>query len=272
MYCCMRWPSGYSDWRGSKLTLCLTYISLEERQAVMEAVGKSGCARDNPLLMYVLQERLPVFLSREELLYLVEDLEKCDERLIGVLAGPARDGYLALSSFVRQAADQRYAEVSFEEKIPAQTEDRPASVLVVDRSERPLGIDVHSILLSVGWYDVPPDFPYDNILAWNGFLVVGADDQVHLSPLEGGDARAYELGEWFWQLYPAENSLLVASARDLLCLDASGSPRWWARHLGADGVVIERVREGTVHGLGDWDPPGGWAPFSIRLDSGERFS
>lgn len=63
-----------------------------------------------------------------------------------MLTGSARDGYLALSSFVRQAANQREAEALFDERVPRNSGDRPASVLVVDKLDQPLGIDVFSAL------------------------------------------------------------------------------------------------------------------------------
>lgn len=39
--------------------------------------------------------------------------------------------------------------------------------------------------------------------------------------------------------------------------------------LGLEGVIVNSVEDGIVRGEGEWDPPGGWRPFSLRLDTGQ---
>lgn len=63
-------------------------------------------------------------------------------------------------------------------------------------------------------------------------------------------------------------SVLVASASELLRFD-NGQLLWRKSGLGVDGVVIQRVRDGRIFGEGEWDPPGGWKPFQLHIDSGE---
>jgi hypothetical protein len=52
-------------------------------------------------------------------------------------------------------------------------------------------------------------------------------------------------------------------------LDATGDVRWMNDNLAIDGVEIDAVAEGEVRGRGDWDPPGDWRHFAIRLATGE---
>lgn len=63
--------------------------------------------------------------------------------------------------------------------------------------------------------------------------------------------------------------VLVASASELLRFDGAGQLLWRRSGLGIDGVVIHRVQDGEIFGDAEWDPPGGWKSFRLRLDSGE---
>jgi len=99
-------------------------------------------------------------------------------------------------------------------------------------------------------------------------VVIGFADAVHFVSLEGQQHRSYPLQGYFAHLYPTEEAFLVASAFDLHCFDIEAGLRWSAENLGIDGVVIKSVKNDIVHGEGEWDPPGGWRPFTISLRSG----
>lgn len=72
------------------------------------------------------------------------------------------------------------------------------------------------------------------------------------------DASASDLGQ----------SMLVASASELLRFDDAGRLLWRSTGLGVDGVVVHSVRDGILHGDAEWDPPGGWKPFRLHLETG----
>jgi len=77
------------------------------------------------------------------------------------------------------------------------------------------------------------------------------------------------LGSYFAAFYAAQDYLLVASGEGLLRLSSRGEVMWRASGLGIDGVLVSMVEDSLVKGDGEWDPPGGWRPFVLRLDSGE---
>ena len=68
--------------------------------------------------------------------------------------------------------------------------------------------------------------------------------------------------------YPHDDFLLVATARCLLRFDADASLVWQSKMLGVDGVIVTEIRGDLILGEGEWDPPGGWKPFAVRMRIG----
>jgi uncharacterized protein (TIGR02996 family) len=111
---------------------------------------------------------------------------------------------------------------------------------------------------------------FEEALVWGGLLAVGFGHRVHLVRLEDRSACSLDLGGYFGHLYAGEGYLLAASAERLVRIRADGALLWSSGPLGLDGVVVNSVEGGVVEGEGEWDPPGGWRPFRLRLDTGER--
>ena len=110
-----------------------------------------------------------------------------------------------------------------------------------------------------------------------GALVyIGHGQQVAVFSTTSETLASHALDGYFGHLFAASDlsspdlgpSVLVASASELLRFD-DGQLLWRKSGLGVDGVVIQRVQDGRIFGNGEWDPPGGWEPFQLYLDSGE---
>jgi hypothetical protein len=121
-------------------------------------------------------------------------------------------------------------------------------------------------------YDSGKDecFAFQEACVWRRWLVVGFGHSLHIVDLDEGTPQTFALGSYFGHIYPLDACLLVASAEHLHRLDPDGSMKWRSAQLGLDGVVVERVLADAVDGQGEWDPPGGWRPFRVSLDSGAR--
>ncbi len=78
------------------------------------------------------------------------------------------------------------------------------------------------------------------------------------------------IAPYFGKFYAGPDYLLAASGDSLLRLAHDGGLLWAAHDLGLDGVVVDWVENGVIHGQGEWDPPGGWQPFELRLESGQQ--
>jgi hypothetical protein len=105
-------------------------------------------------------------------------------------------------------------------------------------------------------------------IAWKHWIVIGIGHHLHLVPLTGDNSSTLDLNDYFGHLYPLDHCLLVASGQRLFCVTTAGIVKWSSPELGIDGVIVSRVCDGIIEGEGEWDPPGGWKPFRLRLDSG----
>lgn len=105
-------------------------------------------------------------------------------------------------------------------------------------------------------------------VAWDDLIVVGFAARVYL--LRGATVACwFRLSDYFCGLHPGDGWLLIASGTNVTRMDQAGQVMWRSARLAIDGVIIERVASGVVEGQGEWDPPGGWKAFRIRLADGK---
>lgn len=109
----------------------------------------------------------------------------------------------------------------------------------------------------------PPD-----ALVWGDRVYVGFGHRVYVIDPKKQSALEIHLGREFLHFYASQDYLLVASADSLLRLALDCTILWRTSNLAIDGVVVNSVENGLILGEGEWDPPGGWKPFTVRLDSG----
>ncbi len=115
---------------------------------------------------------------------------------------------------------------------------------------------------------------------WSGWIAVSFGARLVLVPLEGGDLHTIALSErlppefadYFCQITLCPDMLLICSGTAVLRVDPGGTVQWKSGPLGVDGVLIHSVNESTIEGEGEWDPPGGWLPFTISLTTGALIS
>jgi hypothetical protein len=115
--------------------------------------------------------------------------------------------------------------------------------------------------------------PFKDAIAWEQRVFVGYGDAVYVIDPQTRSSSTITLGSYFAAFYVARDHLLVASGGGLLRLSSNGEVMWRVPGLGLDGVLVSVVENSLVKGSGEWwDPPGGWRPFVLRLDSGELVS
>ena len=111
---------------------------------------------------------------------------------------------------------------------------------------------------------------FEEAIVWDDLLAVGFGHRVYLVRLGHRSASSINLGGYFGHLSAGDGYLLAASAERLFRIGADGVLLWSSGPVGLDGVVVNRVEDGMVEGEGEWDPPGGWRRFRLRLDTGGR--
>jgi hypothetical protein len=120
----------------------------------------------------------------------------------------------------------------------------------------------------------PETFAFQDAVAWEERVFVGFGHSLYvIDPKKQSGFRIRLDTGWgcgyFGSFHTGKDYLLVASVDSLLRLLSDGKILWTAPNLGIDGVVVTSVENGMIHGDGEWDPPGGWRPFALRLDTGE---
>ena len=133
--------------------------------------------------------------------------------------------------------------------------------------------DDDSALLRVDLYGDSSDdvFTFQDALVWHDHVFVGFGNRVYAIDPKKQSASEIYLGPllgYFGHFYASQGYLMVASGESLLRLAPDGTILWRTPNLGLDGVVVDSVENGVIQGRGEWDPPGGWRPFALRLDSG----
>ena len=107
-------------------------------------------------------------------------------------------------------------------------------------------------------------------IVWGEWIAVGHGYSVYLTPLAGGSSRAIGLRMYFQAFVPGASGLLVVNGEGLALIELDGTLRWYNGELAVDGVQLDAVDWDTdrVCGRGEWDPPGDWRPFEVRLSDG----
>jgi hypothetical protein len=138
-------------------------------------------------------------------------------------------------------------------------------VTIADERRPVLRVDIYR-------HAKPEAYVCQEAIDWQDRVFVGYGERVYV--IDPAERTGYDLSlgtgfSYFGAFYATPDYLLAASGESLLRLAPDGSVLWTAPGLGLDGVVVHSVEGGIIHGSGEWDPPGGWRPFAVRLDSGE---
>ena len=134
-------------------------------------------------------------------------------------------------------------------------------VLICDDDRPALRVDLYR--------DNTEAMVFKGVTVWRGHVFVGFGQTVYVIDPKAPDGFAIRLESYFSKLYAGGDYLLVASAEAVWRLAPDGKILWKTAGLGIDGVVVKSVDQGIVEGDGEWDPPGGWIPFWLRLDTGQ---
>jgi hypothetical protein len=125
-------------------------------------------------------------------------------------------------------------------------------------------------LLRVDVYCDVDCYAFEDLIVWREFVVIGLGSRVHIVNYQTEETNTFELESYFGHLYPGDEWLIIASGQRLLLIGPTGSVVWETEELGLDGVIIDSIEDDLIYGQGEWDPPGDWRPFQVRLATGEK--
>lgn len=112
---------------------------------------------------------------------------------------------------------------------------------------------------------------FQEAIVWSNRVFAGYGESVYvIDPEQRTGTQLLLSGSagYFATFCAGADYLLVATGESVLRLSQHGTVTWCTDNLGLDGVVIHSVEDGIIRGEGEWDPPGGWRPFALRLDTG----
>jgi len=106
-------------------------------------------------------------------------------------------------------------------------------------------------------------------LRLGSLLAIGLQDDLFLFDLAKEQLiRSQKMSWYFSHLYANKHRIYAASAWNIICIDQSGVEIWKSPSLGIDGVIVHSFGDGYIDGEGEWDPPGGWRPFRLDIETG----
>ena len=121
--------------------------------------------------------------------------------------------------------------------------------------------------------------------SWGGWIIVGFGARAALLSQDlvfedGGAVREIALSDpmapdsfdYFCSLHSEADTFFITSGQRVFRIGADGALLWKSPIVGLDGVLVSSVAAGVVEGRGEWDPPGGWSPFTLALESGALIS
>ena len=109
----------------------------------------------------------------------------------------------------------------------------------------------------------------DQALIWGEWIALGFGERVYLVSLRAADARTIPLPGYFQDFHPRDEFLIILSGSGLTRIEPDGTVAWQRDSLAIDGTSVDRIVDGVIHGSGEWDPPGGWRRFAIRVRDGQ---
>lgn len=110
----------------------------------------------------------------------------------------------------------------------------------------------------------------------DGIVYIGFGAHVFTLNLKSRQICRHRLLAYFGHFYDEADlegldgrfSLIATSDSEVLAFARTGELLWKQSGLGLDGIVLHEIHAGQLAGDGEWDPPGGWEPFALMLDSG----
>lgn len=125
-------------------------------------------------------------------------------------------------------------------------------------------------LMRVDLYGNEDCYAFEEVIIWREFVVIGLGSRVYLVNYQTQQATTVALDSYFGHFYSEEEWLIAASGNRLLLINSAGRVVWRTEELGLDGVIVDAINGRVIYGQGEWDPPGGWRPFRVNLNSGEK--
>lgn len=100
---------------------------------------------------------------------------------------------------------------------------------------------------------------------------------VHLFNINSHSVNSISLNDYVGHLYsiPDLNAVelsedfLIATFEYVFLINSKTGIKWRSVQCAIDGILIHDIKQNIIFCSGEWDPPGGWEPFSLTLNTGQ---
>jgi hypothetical protein len=101
------------------------------------------------------------------------------------------------------------------------------------------------------------------------FVAIGMSGYFYLYDLSSSLIVLFiDLIGYFEAFKIHDNHLLLAYNSGIYCLTKYGSIKWHNNSIGIDGVIIVDIKEDSIFGHEQIDPPNGWKDFVLDFNTG----
>lgn len=117
---------------------------------------------------------------------------------------------------------------------------------------------------------------FSEFLLNESHVAIICGDYFYVFEIETHSFSSYPLNDYVGHIYPVpdihsdrlDDRVMVATYCHVFLIDIPTGILWKSDQCAIDGVVITSIENDIVHGIGEWDPPGGWRPFKLDLKTG----
>ncbi len=117
--------------------------------------------------------------------------------------------------------------------------------------------------------EISPAFSvFKNTQIINDTVLIGWNNFFATFNLNTRKQTILSLDGYFGNFSVLEDMIFVCSASDITGLSIEGEIKWKSDPIAIDGIIINSIENNTIYCSCEWDPPGGWQPYQLDLQTG----
>lgn len=118
---------------------------------------------------------------------------------------------------------------------------------------------------------------FSTLLVNQETLAILYGQHVHLFDMASHRVVSHFLNDYVCAIYPVPDpfspqlseSFLATTFCYTFLISIRQGVIWRSAQCAIDGVIISEIAGNVIYGSGEWDPPGGWLPFMLSLETGK---
>jgi len=117
---------------------------------------------------------------------------------------------------------------------------------------------------------------FSELLVNDRHIAILYGQHIHIFDIASRQVKSFFLNDYVGHIYPVpdvfsevlSDNFLVTTFEYTFLINIESGIVWKSARCAIDGVIIHSIEGNVISGSGEWDPPGGWKPFSLQLSDG----